>query len=240
MSKTILVTGASSGIGEGVARELSKAGHTIILGARRLGRLEDLAKEIEATGGTARAHALDVTSRESFREVVDATIQEFSHIDVLINNAGLMPLSPLAAAKVDEWDRMIDVNIRGVLYGIEAVQSLMEKRGQGHIVNIASIGAHAVFPTSAVYCATKYAVWALSTGLRMESKNLRVTTICPGVVESELANTTTDDKTKEWLEDFRTVAIKPDAIARAISYAIEQPDDVNVNEIIVQPTKADY
>ena len=132
------------------------------------------------------------------------------------------------------------MNVKGVLYGIESVQPLMEAREQGHIINIASIAAHSVFPTSAVYCATKYAVWALSTGLRMESKNLRVTTICPGVVESELARTTTDKETKQWLEDFRSVALTPDAIARAILYAIDQPADVNVNEVIVQPTQAQY
>ena len=240
MSKVILITGASSGIGEEAAKSLAKAGHTVILGARRFDRLQALAKTIEASGGTARAHALDVTSRSNFKTVVDATVEEFGHIDVLVNNAGLMPLSPISAAKVDEWDRMIDVNVKGVLYGIESVQPLMEAREHGHIINIASIAAHSVFPTSAVYCATKYAVWALSTGLRMESKNLRVTTICPGVVESELARTTTDKETKQWLEDFRSVALTPDAIARAILYAIDQPADVNVNEVIVQPTQAQY
>jgi len=240
MSKIILITGASSGIGEGAAKGLALSGHTVILGARRLDRLKSVAKEIEVRGGTARVHRLDVTSRENFRKVVNATIQEFGHIDALINNAGIMPLSPLSAGKVDEWDCMIDVNIKGVLNGIEAVQSHMEAREQGHIVYVASIAAHTVFPTSAVYCATKYAVWAISTGLRLESKQLRVTTICPGVVESELANTTTDQETKDWLNDFRTVAITPDAISSAILYAIEQPNDVNVNEIIVQPTKAEY
>ena len=240
MKKVVLITGASSGIGEGVAKLLAKAGHTVVLAARRLDRLQALAKEIEQAGGKASAHSLDVTSRENFKTVVDNTIKEFGQIDVLVNNAGLMPLSPLAAAKVDEWDRMIDVNIKGVLYGIEAVQRQMEERGEGHVVNIASIAAHAVFPTSAVYCATKYAVWAISTGLRMESEKLRVTTVCPGVVESELANTTTDKATKQWLEEFRSVAIKPEAIAQAVLYAIEQPAEVNVNEVIVQPTRATY
>ncbi len=240
MSKVIVVTGSSSGIGEAAAKELAKAGHTVILCARRIDRLESLAKEIESEGGTARTYYLDVTSRENFKKVVCATVEEFGHIDVLVNNAGLMPLSPLIAVKADEWERMIDVNIKGVLYGIEALQPLMEKRGEGHIINIASIAAHSVFPTAAVYCATKYAVWAISTGLRMESKNVRVTTVSPGVVESELANTTTDKETREWLEDFRTISIKPDAIGRAILYAIEQPDDVNVNEVIVQATRAQY
>lgn len=240
MSKIIFITGASSGIGEETARLLAKCGHTVILGARRLERLETLVQEIESDGGTARAHYLDVTSRDNFKLVVEKTVEEFGHIDVLVNNAGLMPLSPLVAAKVDEWNRMIDVNIKGVLHGIESVQGLMEERQQGHIVNIASIGAHSVFPTSAVYCATKFAVWAISSGLRMESKYVRATTICPGVVESELANTTTDNDTKKWLDDFRQTALKPDAIVRAIQYAIDQPEDVNVNEIIVQPTVAEY
>ncbi len=240
VDKVIMVTGASSGIGEATAKELAKAGHIVILCARRIERLDSLVKEIKANGGYARAYFLDVTSSENFKSVVNKTIEEFGHIDVLVNNAGLMPLSPLVAAKVSEWERMIDVNIKGVLYGIEALQPLMEERGRGHIINVASIAAHSVFPTAAVYCATKYAVWAISTGLRMESKNVRVTTVSPGVVESELANTTTDKETKQWLDDFRRVAITPDAIGRAILYAVEQPDDVNVNEVIVQATEAQY
>lgn len=240
MNKIILITGASSGIGEATAKELAKSGHTVILGARRTDRLEALAKEIETDGGNARAHTLDVTSRDNFKTVVNAIIEEFNHIDVIVNNAGLMPLSPLNALKVDEWARMIDVNIKGVLNGIEAVLPIMEKRGEGHIINTASIAAHSVFPTATVYCATKYAVWAISEGLRQEMDKIRVTTVCPGVVESQLANSTTDEATKEWLVNFRSLALKPEAIGRAIAYAIEQPADVDVNEIIVRPTASSH
>ncbi|BFM11389.1 SDR family oxidoreductase [Simiduia litorea] len=239
-NKVILITGASSGIGEAAAYALAEAGHSVILTARRKDRLEALAKKISENGGNARAYALDVTRRDNFNAAVDAVVKDIGHIDVLINNAGLMPLAPLAALKTNEWERMIDVNIKGVLNGIEAVLPRMEARGQGHIINTASIAAHHVFPTAAVYCATKYAVLAISTGLRLESKNIRVTVISPGVVESELADTTTDKAAKQWLTDFRRLALKPSAIANAMVYAIAQPEDVNVNEIIVQPTEAAY
>lgn len=234
-TKVILITGASSGIGEATARVLAHAGHTVLLGARRTDRLETLAQRIKQDGGNAKAYALDVASRDNFKQVVADASAEFGAIDVLVNNAGLMPLAPMSALKADEWDRMIDINIKGVLNGIEAVLTAMEERG-GHIINTASIAAHNVVPTAAVYCGTKFAVRAISDGLRMETQNVRVTTISPGVVESELARTTTDAGTKEWLEDFRKVALKPEAIANAIAYAIAQPDDVNVDEMIVQPT----
>lgn len=234
-SKVVLITGASSGIGETTAEILAKAGHIVLVAARRTDRLNALAKRIGQAGGTARAYQLDVTSRENFQAVVAAARAEFGSVDVLVNNAGLMPLSPMSALKADEWDRMIDVNIKGVLNGIEAVLAEMEQRG-GHIINVASIAAHTVFPTCAVYCGTKFAVRAISNGLRMESKKVRVTTVSPGVVESELAHTTTDAATRQWLEDFRQVALKPEAIANAIAYAIAQPDDVNVDEMIIQPT----
>lgn len=236
-SKVVLITGASSGIGETTAEVLAQAGHTVLVAARRTDRLEALTQRIKQAGGKAKAYTLDVTSRENFKAVVAAATAEFGPVDVLVNNAGLMPLSPMAALKADEWDRMIDVNIKGVLNGIESVLSVMEQRG-GHIINIASIAAHSVFPTCAVYCGTKFAVRAISNGLRMETKKVRVTTISPGVVESELAHTTTDSATKVWLEDFRQVALKPDAIASAIAYAIAQPDDVNVDEMIIQPTQS--
>jgi NADP-dependent 3-hydroxy acid dehydrogenase YdfG len=155
---------------------------------------------------------------------------------VLVNNAGVMPLSPLGALKVEEWDRMIDVNIRGVLHGIAAVLPHMKARGSGQIINVASIGAHVVVPTGAVYCATKYAVWAISDGLRQENTDLRVTVISPGVVQSELAHTISDAGTAKAIADYRRIAITPDAIARAIAFAVEQPGDVDVSEIIVRPT----
>lgn len=234
--KVVLITGASSGIGEAIATDLGKAGATVVLGARRSERLEATVRKIEAAGGTARAHPLDVTRREDVEAFVKGAKDEFSRVDVIVNNAGIMPLSPLRALKVDEWEQMIDVNIRGVMYGIAAVLPIMDEQGYGHVINVASIGAHRVVPTAAVYCATKYAVWALSEGLRQESESLRVTVISPGVVTSELADTITDEATKGVMTDYRRVAIEPDAIARAVRFAVEQPDDVDVSELIVEPT----
>jgi NADP-dependent 3-hydroxy acid dehydrogenase YdfG len=234
--KIVLITGASSGIGEAVALELSQAGHVVVVGARRTDRLEALVNRIEASGGVARAHRLDVTSRDSFTQVVSSTLEEFGRVDVIVNNAGVMPLSPLNALKVDEWDQMVDVNIKGVLNGIAAVLPIMETQGFGHIINVASIGAHRVSPTAAVYCATKYAVWAISDGLRQETDRLRVTVISPGVVTSELAETISDHTAREAMKEYRRIAIEPNAIGRAIRYAIEQPEDVDVSEVIVRPT----
>lgn len=239
-NKVILITGASSGIGEACARLLAKAGASVMLGARRSERLDVLAAEIVAQGGIAHACRLDVTRREDVQAFADQAIARHGRIDVIINNAGVMPLSPLASLKVDEWNRMIDVNIRGVLHGIAAVLPIMKARASGHVVNIASIGAHAVSPTSAVYCATKYAVWAISEGLRQENTELRVTTICPGVTESELAESITDAQGREEMKAFRKVAISADAIARAIHFALCQPADVDTSEIIIRPTASPY
>lgn len=233
--KVILITGASSGIGAGIARELGGAGARVMLGARRMDRLQDLAAEIEAGGGTALTRALDVTDRDSVRAFADAARNAWGRVDVIINNAGIMPLSLMSSMKVDEWDRMVDVNIKGVLNGIAAVLPEMTERGAGHIINIASVGALSVVPTAAVYCATKFAVRAISDGLRQENDKLRVTCIHPGVVESELASTITDPVAAEAMNTYRAIALQPDAIARAARYAIEQPQDVDVNEIVVRP-----
>ena len=235
-AKVILITGASSGIGEATARHLAANGHTVVLGARRTDRLEKLAAEISAVGGKAEYRALDVTNLADVQAFVEFALKKFSKIDVIINNAGVMPLSPLAELKIDEWNRMIDVNIRGVLHGIAAVLPHMTARKSGHVINLSSIGGHQVYPTAAVYCGTKFAVRALSEGLRQETKDIRVTIISPGVVESELADTISDPGTREEMRQFRQIALKPDAIARAMAYAIEQPGDVDVNEIIVRPT----
>ncbi len=238
MDKVVLITGASSGIGAGIARELAKAGATVVLGARRTERLEELADEIRRTGGKVMTRKLDVTDRTDVASFADTARHQFGRIDVIVNNAGVMPLSPMASMKVDEWDRMVDVNIRGVLYGVAAVLPEMTERGSGHIINIASIGALQVVPTAAVYCATKFAVRAISDGLRQENDRLRVTCIHPGVVESELASTITDPVAAEGMKTYRAIALAPDAIARAVRFAIEQPEDVDVNEIVVRPTKA--
>jgi NADP-dependent 3-hydroxy acid dehydrogenase YdfG len=212
----------------------------LVVGARRSERLEKLVAAIQAKNGEARFRTLDVTSREDMKAFMDFGKAGFGRVDVLVNNAGIMPLSPMTALKVDEWDRMIDVNIRGVLNGIAAVLPDMKARGSGHIVNVASIGAHVVVPTAAVYSATKFAVWAISEGLRQENSDIRVTTISPGVVATELGDDISDQSAKQLLGDLRKTALTPDAIARAIAYAVEQPDDVDVNEVIVRPTTSSF
>jgi NADP-dependent 3-hydroxy acid dehydrogenase YdfG len=171
---------------------------------------------------------------------VDFAKAAFGRVDVIVNNAGVMPLSPLSSLKVDEWNQMIDVNIRGVLYGIAAVLPVMEAQGSGQVINISSIGGLAVTPTAAVYCATKFAVRAISDGLRQETDKLRVTVVCPGVVESELADSISDHAAREQMKTFRRIALQPDAIARAVLYAIEQPEDVDVSELVVRPTASPY
>lgn len=236
--KVVLVTGASSGIGASIGRELAAAGAKVMLGARRANRLAALAAELTRAGGTARAHPLDVTDKASVTAFADAARAAWGRVDVIINNAGVMPLSLMASMKVEEWERMVDVNIKGVLYGIAAVLPEMSARGSGHVINIASIGALQVVPTAAVYCATKYAVRAISDGLRQEHDRLRVTCVHPGVVESELADTITDPIAADAMKGYRAIALKPDAIARAVRFAIEQPDDVDVSEIVIRPTAA--
>ncbi|MEZ3498328.1 SDR family oxidoreductase [Pantoea sp. KPR_PJ] len=239
-NKVILITGASSGIGAGIARELASSGAILLLGARRVDRLQALADELQQQGAEVAIAALDVTSRASVQQFADVALQKWGRIDVMINNAGVMPLSPLASLKVEEWDRMIDVNIKGVLYGIAAALPPMLAREAGHIINIASIGALSVSPTAAVYCATKFAVRAISDGLRQENTQLRVTCIHPGVVESELAETITDASAAALMNDYRAIALQPAAIGRAVRFAVEQPDDVDVSEIVVRPTRSPY
>ena len=239
--KVILITGASSGIGEACARLLAEKGARLLLGARRTERLERLVGEIRAAGGSAEYRRLDVTSQADTQAFVDAALAQYGRVDVLINNAGVMPLSRLDVLKVEEWNRMIDVNIRGVLHGIAAALPVMQRQRSGQFVNIASIGAYSVVPTGAVYCATKYAVRAISEGLRQEvGGDIRVTLVSPGVVESELADSISDVSSREAMKAFRKVAITPDAIARAIAYAVEQPADVDVSELIVRPTASPY
>jgi NADP-dependent 3-hydroxy acid dehydrogenase YdfG len=238
--KVIAITGASSGIGEAAARLLAQKGAHLILGARRTDRLESLASAIRAEGGSAHYLALDVTKREEVETFINFAQSKFGKVDVVINNAGVMPISPLEALKIDEWDRMIDVNIRGVLYGIAAGLPIMKKQGYGQFINVSSIGGHKVVPTGAVYCATKFAVIAISEGLRLENDNIQVTVVSPGVTESELGNTISHPETAEGMREFRKNAIGPEAIARAIAFAIEQPADVDVSEIIVRPTASPY
>lgn len=238
--KVALITGASSGIGEAAARLIAAKGAHVVLGARRIERLETLAADIEAQGGSARFRSLDVTDALDMQAFADFAKHAFGKIDVIINNAGVMPLSPLAALKIAEWNQMLDVNVRGVLHGIAAVLPSMQAQGHGQVINISSIGGLAVSPTAAVYCATKFAVRAISDGLRQETDKIRVTVVSPGVVESELADSISDETAREAMKAFRKVALEPDAIARALVYAIEQPDGVDVSEIVVRPTGSAY
>lgn len=236
--KIVLITGASSGIGEATARVLAERGASVVLGARRGDRLQALAEDIAARGGTALVRTLDVTSRADMQAFVDAAAERFGRVDVLVNNAGVMPLAPLSALKTDEWDTMIDVNIRGVLHGIAAVLPRMERQGSGHVVNVSSIGGLFVMHSAAVYCATKYAVRAISEGLRMESDTVRVTCVYPGAVESELANTITHAETAKVIDEFRQIALKPEAIAEAIAHAVAQPAEVDTTDIVVRHVRS--
>lgn len=218
-SKVVLITGASSGIGEATARRLAASGHRLVLGARRTGLLA-ASPGPSAAGGTADHHELDVTSLESMRLFVREARERHGRVDVLVNNAGVMPLSMLDALKTDEWDHMIDVNIRGVLHGIAAVLPVMREQGAGHVVNIASVSGLRVDPTAAVYSATKFAVRAISEGLRQESREVRVTVVSPGLTQSELTNAISDPGVRASVRDAMAIAIRPDAIGEAIDYAI--------------------
>lgn len=239
-NKVVAITGASSGIGEATAKLLAKNGAKVVLGARRTEKLEAIVKEIHDQGNIAEFKAVDVTDREDVKAFIHFAKDKFGRVDVIFNNAGVMPLSPLNALKVEEWDTMIDVNIRGVLNGIAAGLPIMEAQGGGQFINTASIAAHMVGPTASVYCATKYAVWAISEGLRQESKNIRVTIISPGVVETELGSDITDATAKGGLQELRKTVLTADAIARAVLFAVSQPDDVDVNEVIVRPTASAF
>jgi NADP-dependent 3-hydroxy acid dehydrogenase YdfG len=235
--KVILISGASSGIGEATARHLAAAGHRVVLGARRLDRIAAIAGEIRHAGGDALHHELDVTSLGNFRAFVLLAKAHYGRIDVLVNNAGVAPLAMMEDVRVCDWNRMIDVNLRGVLHGIAAVLPVMKAQGAGHIVNIASTAAHRIMPTAAVYSATKLAVRALSEGLRQENKQLRVTVVSPGMTRTELAGTINDPKAKATIEAMMDdLGIPAAAIAEAIAYAIGQPPDIDVGEIIVRPT----
>jgi NADP-dependent 3-hydroxy acid dehydrogenase YdfG len=234
-NKVIAITGASSGIGEATAKLLAQKGLRVVLGARRIDRLEAITSQIRDRGGIAEYRTLDVTSLEEMQAFVEFATDKFGRVDAVVNNAGLMPLAKLEALKIDEWNSMIDVNIRGVLHGIAAALPIFKQQRSGQFVNLSSIGGHNVYPTAAVYCATKFAVWAISEGLRQESTDIRVTVISPGVTQTKLASTTTDAEAAQWLEEFRGEMIPADAIARAIAFAIEQPADVDVNEIVVRP-----
>ena len=239
VEKTAIITGASSGIGQATAKELAARGYHVLLAARREERLEELKKEIEAAGGTADYQVTDVTSADEMKALADAAIEKYGKIDVLVNNAGLMPLSFMNKLKVDEWDRMVDVNIKGVLYGIAAVLPIMEKQKFGHILNVSSVAGHTISKGSAVYSGTKFAVRAISEGLRQEIDPLheiRVTIVSPGAVATELTNTITDDDVLNAFQEGGPMELlNAQDIANAIAYAVEQPAHVDVNEILIRP-----
>ena len=237
--KVVVITGASSGMGEAAARHLSALGATVVLGARRKDRIEKLAKEIQDHGRNALAFAVDVTQRDQVKGLVDLAVEQFGRVDVILNNAGVMPLSPMDRLNVDEWDTMIDVNIRGVLNGIAAVLPYMKEQKSGQIINTSSVAGHKVFNGSAVYSATKYAVRALTEGLRMEVKpyNIRTTIVCPGAVKTELLEHITEADIQQANKDYvGAVGISPDSFARVVAFAISQPEDVDINEVIFRPT----
>jgi NADP-dependent 3-hydroxy acid dehydrogenase YdfG len=238
--KVVIITGASSGIGEATAKELSSKGAKVVLAARREDRLKKLQDEIQASGGQAIYKVTDVASRKQVEELAAYALKEYGQIDVLVNNAGLMPQAFLAENKVEEWDRMIDVNIKGVLYAIAAIVPSMRERKSGHVINISSIAGHSIYPGGTVYCGTKFAVTAISDGLRQEEamlgNNIRVTNVSPGAVTSELLETITAPKVKASLEEIYKIAISADRIASAIALAIEMPADTAINEMIIRPT----
>lgn len=237
--KVAIVTGASAGIGDATARSLAQAGATVVVTARRLERLEDLARELTDAGSRALPLAADVTSLDDVRSVVDRTLDDFERIDILVNNAGIMHVAPLAEAKVEEWTRMVDVNIKGVLHFLSAVLPHMVERGSGHIVNVGSVAGRRPFPGGAAYAATKFAVRALSWGLHLElghAHGIRVTDIQPGVVSTEILDGD-PDVASAWAEAWQERrALQPEDIARAIEFAVTSPDHVSVSEILVRPT----
>lgn len=241
--KVVVITGASSGLGESTARHLAGLGATVVLGARRKDRLESIVKDITEQGGTALAVQVDVTKREQVEGLVQVALKVYGKVDVLVNNAGIMPIAPLASLKVDEWEEMIDINIKGVLYGIAAALPVFTKAKNGHFINLSSVAGIKVFaPGGSVYSGTKFAVHAISEGLRMETRkdNIRVTILSPGAIDSELKEGSSDEAGSKNMKEFYRIAIPADCIARAIAYAIEQPSDVEIDEIIVRPTVQEF
>jgi NADP-dependent 3-hydroxy acid dehydrogenase YdfG len=236
--KVVAITGASSGIGEATALLLAARGARVVLGARRRDRLVDLTRRITSAGGEAIAMQIDVRRHDDLTALVTAAQQRYDRLDVLINNAGVMPVSPLDALRVEDWELMVDVNIKGVLYGIAAALPIFREQGFGHIINTASTAAFRVVPNQSVYAGTKMAVRAISEGLRQEAgPDLRVTIVSPGITSTNFADSMTDPDVRARLEQARdAIAMPPDAVARAIAYAIEQPATVDVGEIVVRPT----
>ena len=240
--KVTVITGASSGIGKAIAFELASRGAFLVLGARRTEKLEQVVGQIQEAGGKATAFGTDVTSKQSVDGLVQHALESFGRIDVMINNAGVMLLSKLEELRVDEWERMIDTNLKGMLYGIGTVLPYFKSQQAGHFINVSSLSGHRVDPTSAVYSATKFAVRALSEGLRQEVKpyNIRTTIISPGLINSELTQAITDPYAKQMVQGMADMAISPDAVAHAVAYVVGQPQQVDINEMVIRPTAQPY
>jgi len=238
--KVVVITGASSGLGEAAARLLSAEGAIVVLGARRADRIESLADELTRNGGKALAVTTDVTDYDQVQKLVDAAVQSYGRVDVMLNNAGLMPHSPLERGKVDDWNQMIDVNIKGVLYGIAAALPHMKEQKSGHFINVSSVAGHKIRPGGVVYAATKHAVRVISEGLRMEVKpyNIRTTVISPGAVATELIDRITEPDIRESVRKMaEEIALPAETFAQMVAFVIGQPDEVDVNEILFRPTR---
>jgi len=242
INKVIVITGASSGLGEETAKYLAKKGAMVVLGARRKDRLEKIVSEITSEGGKAVYKATDVTVKSQVQALIDLALSTYNRIDVLINNAGIMPIAPISEVRTDEWDQMIDINIKGVLYGIAAALPIFQEQQSGHFINLGSVAGIKVFsPGGTVYSGTKYAVRAITDGLRHEiGGNIRATTIEPGAVDSELKFSTNHEESSKGVKEFYQIAIPAASVARAIAFAIEQPADVDINEIVMRPTQQEF
>lgn len=241
--KVIVITGASSGLGEAAARDLSMKGATVVLGARRVDRIQTLADELTSQGGKVLALATDVTKADQVKALVNKAVETFGRIDVMVNNAGLMAQSPLERLRMDEWDQMIDINIKGILYGIAAALPPMKAQKSGQIINLSSVVGHKVGAGGVVYAATKTAVRVISEGLRLEVKpyNIRTTIISPGAVDTELTSGTSEPDVAEGFKQFYAHnAIGADSFARVVAFAISQPEEVDINEILFRPTRQEY
>lgn len=241
--KVVTITRASSGLRETTARYLATKGANVVLSARRADRLESIVNEINAEGnGKAIFVVADVTKKEEVQAIVDTAVSTFDKLDVMVNNAGFMAMAPLSALKVDEWDKMIDINIKGVMYGIAAALPVFQKQESGHFINVSSVAGLKVFGGGTVYSGTKFAVRAISEGLRQEVGGIiRTTTLEPGAVESELKHGTSHKETSTLIDEmYKTMSISSDSIARTIAFAIEQPSDVDINDIVVRPTVQEF
>jgi NADP-dependent 3-hydroxy acid dehydrogenase YdfG len=240
--RIVVITGGSSGRGEATARHLAAKGATVAVAARRTDRLDAIVADIEGAGGMAKAYTVDVTDKTKVDTLIASVVADFGRIDVLVNNAGLMAIAPINQVRTDEWDRMIDINVKGLLYGVAAALPVFEKQGSGHFVNIASVAGIKVFsPGGTVYSGTKFAVRAISEGLRHEvGGKIRVTTIEPGAVDSELKFGSSHEASRDFVVEFYKQAIPANSVARAIAYAIEQPPNVDVNEIVLRPTVQEF